>query len=253
MPAITDLDVSFSAGSAVAVLGPSGSGKSTLLMLLRGLLHPDAGLVSLDGAAPSDQGYAGLRRQIGIVFQNAEMQLFAASAREDVAFGPRQLGWSPDAVAATTAEAFRLVGLDLVEFGERHPYSLSGGERRRLALAGVLAMRPSLLLLDEPFVGLDPGARRTLVDILAGLSADGIGLVLATHDIDQAWELCDQRLILSGGRLLASGGWDLDRGGVELLESNRLRVPFAAQLWQRLGRSLADTPQHRSALIEALR
>ena len=158
-------------------------------------------------------GYAGLQRQVGLVFQTPELQLFAASAREDVAFGPRRLGWPEAEVAAAVDEAMELVGLPPERFGGRHPYALSGGEQRRLALAGVLAMRPRLLLLDEPFVSLDPATRRELARILARLREDGVTLVLATHDVDLAWALCDELLVLDAGRVAAAGPWDVGEAG----------------------------------------
>ena len=149
----------------------------------------------------------------GLVFQTPELQLFAASAREDVAFGPRRLGWPEPEVAAAVDEALELVGLPPDRFGGRHPYALSGGEQRRLALAGVLAMRPRLLLLDEPFVSLDPATRRELAKILSRLRADGVTLVLATHDVDLAWALCDELLVLDAGRVAAAGPWDVGESG----------------------------------------
>jgi energy-coupling factor transporter ATP-binding protein EcfA2 len=253
VPAIKEVDLVVKAGAAVALLGPSGSGKSTLLMLLRGLLEPDAGVVVLDGAVAADKEYAQRRREIGLVFQEPETQLFASTARDDVAFGPRQLGWPAAAVEAAAEEALAMVGLPASEFGERHPYSLSGGEQRRLALAGVLAMRPRTLLLDEPFVSLDPGARRDLAVVVRRLVEGGMGLVLATHDVDQAWSLCDERLLMVGGGLAAAGDWDFAGAGAELLAAHRLRTPFFVDLWRRLGRPLADAPRTVAAAVEALR
>jgi energy-coupling factor transporter ATP-binding protein EcfA2 len=253
VPAVKGVDLVVETGSTVALLGPSGSGKSTLLMLMRGLLEPDAGSVILDGTVAADREFARRRREIGLVFQEPETQLFAATARDDVAFGPRQLGWSAAAVDAAVAEALDMVGLPAGAFGERHPYSLSGGEQRRLALAGVLAMRPRTLLLDEPFVSLDPRARRDLAAVVRRLVTGGMGLVLATHDIDQAWSLCDERLLMVGGELVAAGDWDFAGAGAELLAAHRLRTPFFIDLWRRLGRPLADAPRTVAAATEALR
>jgi cobalt/nickel transport system ATP-binding protein len=253
VPAIKGIDLVAEPGSTVALLGPSGSGKSTLLMVLRGLLEPDAGVVVLDGSVAADKEYARRQREIGLVFQEPETQLFATTARDDVAFGPRQLGWPADMVDAAVEEALDLVGLTGNEFGERHPYSLSGGEQRRLALAGVLAMRPKMLLLDEPFVSLDPGARRDLAAVVRRLVESGMGLMLATHDVDQAWSLCDERLLLVGGELVAAGDWDFAGAGAELLAAHRLRTPFFVELWRRLGRPLADAPRTVAMATEALR
>ncbi|MCX6362987.1 MAG: ABC transporter ATP-binding protein [Actinobacteria bacterium] len=252
IPAVRDVSFELPAGGSLALMGASGSGKSTLLQVVRGLDAPDTGAVLLDGAAPVDAGYAALQREVGLVFQAPELQLFAATAREDVAFGPRRLGWPEEQVTAAVDTALDVVGLPPAHFAERHPYSLSGGEQRRLALAGVLAMRPRLLLLDEPFVSLDPGTRRQLVGILERLKAAGVTLLLATHDVDLAWALCDELLVLGEGRLVAAGPWDFSTAGGRLLAENRLREPFFVELWRRLGRDPQRAPRSASAAAEAL-
>ena len=252
VPALLDVGLTLPEGGSLALLGASGAGKSTLLQVVRGLLVPDAGDVVLDGVGLAASGHAVLRKQAGLVFQSAELQLFASSAAEDVAFGPRRLGWSDDDVRAAVDAALEVVGLPVAEYGERHPYTLSGGEQRRLALAGVLAMRPRLLLLDEPFVSLDPATRRLLVAILRRLKADGVTLVLATHDVDLAWTLCDERLILAGGRVAAGGSWGFGAGGAEQLYANRLREPFLVQLWRRLGRDPGQAPRTVDQAAEEL-
>ncbi len=252
IPALRDVSFDLEAGRSLALLGASGSGKSTLLQVIKGLDAPEAGAVVLDGAGAGEAAYAGLQRQVGLVFQTPELQLFAASAREDVAFGPRRLGWSEDEVAAAVDEALELVALPPERFGERHPYALSGGEQRRLALAGVLAMRPRLLLLDEPFVSLDPATRRELAAILSRLRSAGVTLVLATHDVDLAWALCDELLLLEGGRVVAAGQWEFGEQGKGLLGAERLREPFLVQLWRRLGRDPREAPRSYAEAAEAL-
>ena len=250
--ALNEVTFSLSAGATVALLGPTGSGKSTLLQAMRGLLEPNEGEVRLDGLSRGEPGFAERQREVGIVFQTPEMQLFAMSAFEDVSFGPRQLGWPTDDVRAAAEEAMEQVGLPVAVFGARHPYSLSGGEQRRLALAGVLAMRPRVLLLDEPFVSLDPVARRELAAVLRALVAGGIGLIVATHDVDHAWALCEERLVLDGGRLVASGPWRFGDGGEADLVRHRLAVPFPVRLWERLGRPLTGAPRSAEQAAEAL-
>jgi len=249
VPALGEVSFAVEAGASVALLGPSGSGKSTLLQLLRGLLDPTDGRVVLDGAAAGEEE-AARRREVGLVFQTPELQLFAASAAQDVAFGPRRLGWADDIVEAAVDAAMELVGLPRAVFGERHPYSLSGGEQRRLALAGVLAMQPRALLLDEPFVNLDPGSRRDLAAVLARLTEHGTTVVLATHDEDAAWQLCRDVLVLDRGRLVASGRW----GGPDgvAVDARPLRPPFLVELWRRLGRDAAAAPRTAAEAAEAL-
>jgi len=252
LPALRDVSFELSAGGSLALLGASGAGKTTLLQVLRGLDRAERGAVLLDGVEPDGAAYADLQREVGLVFQAAELQLFAATARDDVAFGPRRLGW-PEADVTTAVEAaLDLAGLPAGDFGERHPYSLSGGEQRRLALAGVLAMRPRLLLLDEPFVSLDPGTRCDLVAVLERLKAGGVTLLLATHDVDLAWSLCDQRLLLADGRVEAVGDWDFAGAGGSLLAANRLREPFLVELWRRLGRAPESAPRTAAEAAEAL-
>lgn len=253
IPALRGVGFDLAAGRSMALLGASGSGKSTLLQVIKGLDAPEAGRVVLDGCEATQPAHAGLQRQVGLVFQTPELQLFAASAREDVAFGPRRLGWSEDQVRAAVDEAMERVGLPPELFAGRHPYALSGGEQRRLALAGVLAMRPRLLLLDEPFVSLDPATRRELASILTRLREDGVTLVLATHDVDLAWALCDELLVLDAGRVAAAGRWDVGEDGRALLAASRLREPFLVELWRRLGRDPAKAPRTAAEAAEALR
>ncbi|MFA4964116.1 MAG: ABC transporter ATP-binding protein [Thermoleophilia bacterium] len=252
LPALRDVSFALEAGGSLALVGASGAGKTTLLQVIRGLDEADGGAVLLDGASSGDSRYEALRREVGLVFQIPELQLFAATAFDDAAFGPRQLAWPEGAVAAAVDAALEVVGLPPAAFGGRHPYSLSGGEQRRLALAGVLAMRPRLLLLDEPFVSLDPGTRRDLVAILQRLKGDGVTLVLATHDVDLAWALCDEVLLLAEGRVAAVGAWDFGAAGAPLLAANRLREPFLVELWRRLGRDPATAPRDFAAAAEAL-
>jgi len=252
VPAVREVAFELGTGGSLALLGASGAGKSTLLQLVRGLDEPEAGAVLLDGVEPGCAGYAALRREIGLVFQIPELQLFAPSASEDVAFGPRRLGWPDEQVAEAVSAALELVGLPQDRFGERHPYALSGGEQRRLALAGVLAMKPRLLLLDEPFVSLDPGTRRQLTGILGRLKEAGVTIVLATHDVDLAWALCDEALVLGAGTVVASGPWAFGAAGDDLLARNRLREPLLVELWRRLGRDLATAPRTAAEAAEAL-
>ncbi len=252
VPALREVSFELPRGVAMALIGASGSGKSTLLQVVRGLDEPEGGAVLLDGVGPGAAGYADRRRDVGLVFQVPEIQLFAATAWEDVAFGPRRLGWSEQAVSGAVSDAFALVGLSEEEHGGRHPYSLSGGEARRLALAGVLAMRPRLILLDEPFVSLDPTSRHELVAVLERLKANGVTLLLVTHDVDLAWRLCELRLLLAEGRVVAAGPWDFAGGDAGLLAANRLREPLLVELWRRLGRASDQVPRTLEAAAEAL-
>lgn len=253
VPALRGVGFELAAGCCMALLGASGSGKSTLLNVIKGLEESATGVVALDGVPRGSAGFAQLQRRVGLVFQTPELQLFASSAREDVAFGPRQLGWAEEDVGAAVDEAMALVGLPRDEFGGRHPYALSGGEQRRLALAGVLAMRPRLLLLDEPFVSLDPATRRELARILARLRETGVTLMLATHDVDLAWALSDELLVLEDGHVSVGGRWDAGEPGRATLAAAGLREPFLIGLWRRLGREPEEAPRTAAEAAEALR
>ena len=250
VPALEGVTFAAEPGATVALLGPSGSGKSTLLQVLRGLLEPPQGRVELDGVERRDPQAAQRQREVGLVFQMPELQLFAASAAQDVAFGPRQLGWTDETVEAAVDAALEVVGLPLAEFGERHPYSLSGGEQRRLALAGVLAMRPRALLLDEPFVSLDPASRRDLSAVVSRLAELGTTVLLATHDIDVAWGLCREAVVLDRGRVVAAGRWGA--GEDVAVDSGPLHAPLLVELWRRLGRDAAEAPRTARQAAEAL-
>jgi energy-coupling factor transport system ATP-binding protein len=206
--------------------------------------------VELDGVDWTDPEAGRRQREVGLVFQIPELQLFAATAAQDVAFGPRQLGWPDETVEAAVDAALEMVGLPRTEFGERHPYSLSGGEQRRLALAGVLAMRPRALLLDEPFVSLDPASRRDLSAVVARLTELGTTIVLATHDVDAAWGLCREAVVLDGGRVAAAGRWGA--GEDVAVDARLLPAPFLVELWRRLGRDAAEAPRTARQAAEAL-
>lgn len=201
--ALSDVDITFSPGEVVLVLGATGSGKSTLLRIAAGLLVPDAGSVTLDGRAVRGP-LAVVRPGVGIVFQSPEMQLFAESVAADVAFGPRNQGLSEKDAIVEARRALDAVGLDPEEFGPRSPFSLSGGEARRAAIAGVLAMAPGYLMLDEPTAGLDPSGRESVRDIVTA-ARESAGVVVVTHDAEEFLGHADRVVLLSEGRIIFDG------------------------------------------------
>jgi cobalt/nickel transport system ATP-binding protein len=210
-----DLDVAH--GERVAVLGPNGAGKTTLMLHLNGLLR-GSGELEVAGLPVRGDTLAELRARVGLVFQDPDDQLFMTTVAEDVGFGPSNLGL--DGIAERTRAALAAVRMEAA--APRAPHQLSTGERRRVAIAGVLAMEPELLVLDEPSANLDPRARRELLDVLAALDRT---LLVVTHDLPFAAELCERAVILSGGRVVADGSCPELLADAELLARHDLELP----------------------------
>ncbi len=220
-PALGGVDLDMTAGERVAVLGPNGAGKTTLILHLNGILLPQAGEVAIGGLPVTKANFKEIRRRVGVVFQDPDDQLFMPTVRDDVAFGPANLGLAGDAVEARVRAALDAVGMDGA--GGRPPHHLSFGQRRRVALATVLAMDPQILVLDEPTSNLDPAARRDLADILVTLPVTAI---IVTHDLPYALELCPRSVILNDGVIVADGPTAEILGDAELMAANRLELPF---------------------------
>ena len=224
--ALSAVDLRVEQGQMVCVLGPSGSGKTTLLRVAAGLLRPGSGSVSADGTAPGIVRGAGegLVCAVGIAFQRPENQLFAASVAEDVAFGPRNLGVGREDASRAADRALEAVRLSPSEFGERSPFTLSGGEARRVALAGVLAMSPVYLLLDEPTAGLDAPGRAAVADAVRRGRA-GAGVVVVTHDAEEFLADADRVVVLSDGTVAFSGDVGALLADARRLEMDGLWTP----------------------------
>jgi cobalt/nickel transport system ATP-binding protein len=223
-PAVLD-GVSFevAAGEGVGLVGPNGAGKTSLFLCLSGVLKAQAGSARVGGLDVRDPAQRRrLPEQVGIVFQNSDDQLFNATVFDDVAFGPLNLGLPPEEVRARVAEALGRVGLTGLE--ERVPFHLSGGEKKRVALAGVLAMRPPVLLLDEPSMHLDPRGRRELIHLLNTL---GGTRVIASHDLELILQTCGRVLLLDRGRLTADGPARTVLADAALMEVHGLEVPHS--------------------------
>ena len=235
-------------GSRNALLGANGAGKTTLFQHANGLLQPQAGFVRYDGA-PIDYSRAGLRRlrtDVGLVFQNPDRQLFSASVREDVSFGPLNLGLDAGTVRQRVETALEAVGL--THCADKAVHNLSFGQKKRVCIAGVLAMEPRLLILDEPMAGLDNAMREELLAVLNGLHSRGITLLLATHDIDFAYRWADQVHLLAAGRCTASfAAEELPAHGEQLADA-RLPSPSVIEMHRQLVRRglLPEVPRPRS-------
>jgi energy-coupling factor transport system ATP-binding protein len=205
--ALFDINLTVNRGEIVGIIGHTGSGKSTAIQHLNGLLRADGGKVVVfdqDLADPATDVRA-LRRRVGLVFQLPEAQLFEQYVGDDVAYGPRKLGLSREEVRARVRKAMEAVGLPFAEFKDRVTFRLSGGQMRRAALAGVLALEPEVLVLDEPTAGLDPQARRQLMERIVALHDEGITLVIISHNMEELAEICDRLYVLADGRTVMDG------------------------------------------------
>ena len=205
--AIEDVNLEVYEGEFLALIGHTGSGKSTLAQHLNGLLKPTSGRVLLDGRDIHEKGYdkKEVRRNIGLVFQYPEHQLFDETVEKDVGFGPRNLGLSPEEVKERVQEALIKVGMRYEDVAEKSPFELSGGQMRRVALAGVIAMRPKVLVLDEPIAGLDPLGREELMDMIKQFHLDGTTVVMVSHSMDDVAKYATRAAVMDHGKLVMTG------------------------------------------------
>jgi len=215
--ALRGVDLSIAPGEKVGLVGPNGAGKSTLLLHLNGILRAGSGSIQVCGQPVDDAHLAYVRRAVGLVFQDPDDQLFSPTVFEDVAFGPMYMGLGQSEVEARVGAALAAVGME--QAGERVPHHLSGGEKKRVAIATVLAMEPEILVLDEPTAGLDPRARRELINLLRHLPQT---MLVSTHDLWMVQELFERSAIIDGGRIVADGPTQVLLSTTELLEQHGL-------------------------------
>lgn len=221
--ALFGVNLKISKGERVALLGPNGAGKTTLVMHLNGILSTLHGKVFVAGKlvdSKDKEGLKQIRSKVGIVFQDPDDQLFMPTVGQDVAFGPYNMGLRDAELDEVVTQALSMVGM--LEYKDRPPHHLSFGQRRRVAVATVLAMKPEILVLDEPSSNLDPASRRELAEILRSLD---ITIIMVTHDLPYAYELCERSLILSGGIIAADGKTKDILKNEELLKKHRLELP----------------------------
>lgn len=245
--ALDDVSVSIDKGEIVAVIGHTGSGKSTLVQHLNGLLRPDAGQVAVDDVnlAGKDAVAKKARQLVGMVFQYPEHQIFAEIVYEDIAFGPRNRGFQPEEVDKQVREAMAFVGLDFETFAKRSPFQLSGGQMRRVAIAGVVAMNPDYLVLDEPSAGLDPRSRNAVFkEIMALHQSRGIAIVLVTHSMEEAVKYAKRLLVINQGKILFDGNpADIFRNHQQKLVEVGMDEPQVFKLADLLRRQGMELPQ----------
>ncbi len=250
VPALRQLSLAITAGRKLAILGPNGAGKSTLLLHLNGSIRPDRGTVRLAGN-PGDYSRRGLiqwRSRVALVLQDADDQIFAASVAEDVSFGPLNQGLTEAETRLRVQGAMAALGI--ADLADRPPHMLSGGQKKRVAIAGAVAMEPEILLLDEPTAGLDRAGADQLIAVLRALGERGMTLVFSTHDIELAQALADDVALFQGGTVLAQGRAEAVLCDADLLAKAGLRPPVLVDLWlaARARGSCADTgPMPRTA------
>ena len=255
---VDNIDFELEDGTFLGLIGHTGSGKSTITQLMNALLVPTQGRVLVNGLDTADKKlHRQIRTQVGLVFQYPEQQLFANTIAEDVAFGPRNLGLDENEVQRRCHDALERMGLPFDEFAERSPFDLSGGQRRRVALAGILAMEPSVLVLDEPAAGMDPATNKQIKEYLRAFNEEGMTIVLVSHSMEDVAELCSEVLCIEQGRIFLHGTPEqvFSRQNASELRRINLGVPratkFAAELAQK-GLVLSEPVLTVDQLVEQL-
>lgn len=234
-PGITDVSLTVREGEMLAIIGHTGSGKSTLIQHLNGLLLPTEGKVFWNGRDITEKGFdrRAFRGRVGLVFQYPEYQLFETDVLTDVCFGPKNQGLSKEECTERAREAMRSVGLSEA-YEKRSPFELSGGEKRRAAIAGVLAMQPDIMILDEPTAGLDPGGREEIMARLCALRDGGMGIVIVSHNMDDVGRYADRAAVMEHGKLVLEGTPREVFRREELLRGAGLEVPELTRLMRKL-------------------
>lgn len=251
--ALRDVSLTVRRGEFLGLAGHTGSGKSTLVQHLNGLIRPQEGSVCALGLDLSNKKDAtAVKANVGVVFQYPERQLFAETVAQDVAFGPRNLGLPQDEVARRVASSLTRVGLDLSTVGDKSPFELSGGQQRRVAFAGVLAMEPEVLVLDEPMAGLDPAARREFLELIDRLHRDGLTVVMVSHSMDDLANCCDRIVVMNEGAVFAEGTPAQVFAHADELKSIGLGVPAAQRMALALAKAGVPLRRDRLYTVEAL-
>lgn len=251
--ALRDVTLTVRRGEFLGLAGHTGSGKSTLVQHLNGLIRPQEGNVcALGFDLSSKKGAAAVKAKVGVVFQYPERQLFAETVAQDVAFGPRNLGLPQDEVARRVASSLARVGLDLATIGDKSPFELSGGQQRRVAFAGVLAMEPEVLVLDEPMAGLDPAARRDFLELIGRLHDEGLTVVMVSHSMDDLANCCDRIVVMNEGAVFAEGTPTQVFAHADELKSIGLGVPAAQRMALALAQAGVPLRCDRLYTVEAL-
>lgn len=252
--AIDNVSITINDGEFVGLIGHTGSGKSTLIQHINGLLKPDTGRIIIDGADITDKNTKmnAIRKKVGLVFQYPEYQLFEETVEKDIAFGPKNLGLSDTEINSRIRRAMSIVGLDYEAYKDKSPFELSGGQKRRVAIAGVVAMEPKVLILDEPTAGLDPRGRdEILMQIKALHSEYKITIIIVSHSMEDVAKLASRIIVMNQGRCILDGTPEYVFSKVDTLESIGLAVPQVTYLARELKKRGIDIPQNIFTLEQA--
>ena len=251
--AIKGISFHIGRGEKIALVGPNGAGKSTLLLMLNGMLRPDSGLILFDNnpIRYDRSSLREIRRRVGFVFQNPDRQIIAPTVFQDVAFGPTNLGFADDEIKRAVDGALRYVGLE--GFERRPPHQLSGGEKKRVAIAGVLAMNPDVLVFDEPTSVLDPAGSEDIMELLDEMHDNGRTIIISTHDVELAYPWADRVILLREGEILQEDVPEVAFGDAELVRKARLSVPILLELYQELlKRGLAQQVKKPKTILDMM-
>lgn len=235
--ALKNINIEIEKGEKVAIIGPNGAGKSTLFSHFNGLTEPTSGCVKIEDKPISFEKdeLLKVRQKVGIVFQDPNDQLFAPTVKEDIAFGPMNLGLSYDEVEKRVEDALKMVGMENYE--DKTPHHLSGGQQKRIAIAGIIAMKPELMILDEPTAGLDPDGVEKVLNIMNQLNKEGMTLIISSHDIDMISKYADKIFVLYNGEIIESGNKNKIFSDMELLKKAHLRTPITTEILYNLKES----------------
>lgn len=250
--AVKDINLNIEDGEYLGVIGHTGSGKTTLIKMICGLLKPTAGKVLLNGEDINMKGYEKkkLRRGIGVIFQYPEYQLFEETVYKDVAFGPQKLGFSETEVEESVRQALSLVNVDFESVKDRSPFELSGGQKRRVAIAGVLAMQPKILIMDEPVAGLDPSGRENLFTLIRSLNDTGTTIVLITHSMDDLAANAKRVIVMQKGSLVMDGTPKSIFARADELINMGLDVPEVSKIADLLNQKGFNVPRNMITIEE---
>lgn len=250
--ALKNVNIQIKKGEKIAIMGPNGAGKSTLFSHFNGLTEPTSGHVEIDGEKivfERDE-LLKVRQKVGIVFQDPNDQLFAPTVKEDVAFGPMNLGLEYEEVERRIRESLEMVGMS--GFEDKTPHHLSGGQQKRVAIAGIVAMRPEIMILDEPTAGLDPEGVDKVLDILNKLNEEGISIVISSHDIEMVNEFADRIFVLYNGEIIAQGNKHQIFSDRELLKKAHLKAPVTTEILYKLKENGMDVDTEKLSIEETV-